>query len=112
MLLEYILRLYNVDSNDNQLWPELMSELIDFYKRSPEFAGLAPATRRTYDIAFLKFAQIKIFKMPLEVIESQGSPIIIHIRDRIFRDSGLAAGKLFGNGLAPALLLGQAVWAH
>lgn len=70
-----------------------LGELISLYKRSPEFAGLAVATRRTYDIAFQKFSDIGITDLPLIVIEAQGSPIIIKVRDRVFRQSGWWQGN-------------------
>lgn len=83
---------FDADSSFSLEVPDVMAstlgELISFYKRSPEFAGLATATRRTYDIAFDKFSQINIFEMPLHVVESHGSPIIIKIRNRILRDWG------------------------
>lgn len=66
--------------------PQTLGELVTFYKAGPEFGSLAPATRRSYDIAFQKFAALGFFELPLEVFETHGSPIIIRIRDRVFRE--------------------------
>lgn len=65
-----------------------LGELIGFYKTGPEFAGLAPETRRTYDIVFQRIAALELSELPLAVLEATGSPIIIRIRDRVFRESG------------------------
>lgn len=65
-----------------------LGELIGLYKQSPEFAGLAPETRRTYDLVFQKTIDLDLEDLPLSVLEDRGSPIIIRIRDRVFRESG------------------------
>ncbi len=65
-----------------------LGDLIDLYKRSPEAAGLAAQTHRTYEIVFQKLRDLGLRDMPLTVVEDTGSPLVIRLRDRVYRESG------------------------